>query len=117
MDNPYETPILALGLLAGIVAGLISGKQIIRWLNRIYILLSAAFVCWLLEIHLVDWAYTHPFDPNDGGPRAFAAIFGWLAALIYPILPAFILVSLSRITCIRYFQRAQNLTTQSRGPP
>lgn len=114
MENPYETPIFALGLLAGIVAGLISGKEIIRWLNRVYILLSAAFISWLLEIHLVDSAYTHPFDPNDGGPCAFAALFGWLAALIYPILPVFILVSLSRIIRMRYFNRALNLTTQSR---
>jgi len=107
MDNPYETPILALGLLAGIVAGFIPGTQILAWLNRLYILLSAAFVCWLLEIHYVDWAYTHPFNPNDGGPRAFVALFGWVAALIYPIVPTFIIISLSRVLCMRYFQRAR----------
>ena len=107
MNNPYETPILALGLFAGIVAGLIPGKKTIAWLNRLYILLSAAFACWLLEIHYVDWSYTHPFDPSDGGPRAFVALFGWAAALIYPILPTFVIISLSRVLFMWYLRRAR----------
>ena len=101
MDNPYEAPILALGLVAGIAAGLIPGHQPVRWLNRMYILLSSSCGCWLLMMLCTDWAYTHPFDPNDGGPRIFSALFGWAAALVYPILPTFFIVSLLRVLYAR----------------
>ena len=102
MNNPFEAPILAIGLLAGIIAGLIPGKQPIRWLNRIYILLSGAFLAWGLEIYFVDWAYTHPFDPNDGGPRTVVALLGWIVALINPILPTFAAVSVLRMLYTRF---------------
>ena len=97
MDNPFETPIFALGLLGGIIAGLIPGNQPLRWLNRIYILLSASCGCCLLFMFYTDWAYTHPFNPNDGAPRVFTGLFGWAAALAYPILPTFFAVSFVRL--------------------
>ena len=106
MDSPFQTPIVVLGLLAGICAGLIPGNQPIRWLNRIYILLSSSCACWLLIMLHVDWAYTHPFDPNDGGPRTFSALFGWAAALAYPILPVFTATSLLRMLFSRIKRRA-----------
>ena len=101
MDNPYQNPILALGALAGIIAGLIPGNQPIRWLNRLYILLSASCGCWLLFMLCIDWAYTNPFNPNDGGPRIFSALLGWVAALVYPILPTFFAVSVVRLVYAR----------------
>jgi len=108
MENPYQTPIYALGLLAGIVAGLIPGNHPVRWLNRLYVMLSASCGCWLLFMLYTDWAYTHPFDPNDGGPRVFSALLGWAAALAYPIVPAFFLVSLVRLIYGRH--KAQGAT-------
>jgi hypothetical protein len=89
MGNPYELPLLVIGLLTGAIAGLIPGRTYTAWLNRLYILGLGACVSWFLQTHLVDWAYTHPFNPNDGAPRVMAALGGWLVALTWPILPVF----------------------------
>jgi hypothetical protein len=87
MDNPYDTPILIIGLLSGVAAGLIPGRSAIRWINRLYIIALGASVSWYLRMHATDWAYSHPFNPNDGAALTMVALLGWLMALIWPILP------------------------------
>ena len=89
MENPYQPPLLVVGLLSGVVAGLIPERTYTTWLNRIYILGLGASVSWFLQISSVDWAYSHPFNPNDGAAKAMVSLLGWLFALIWPILPAF----------------------------
>jgi len=97
MDNPFDTPILIIGLVSGVVAGLIPGRTYIRWLNRLYIIALGAFSSWFLEIHAVDWAYSHPFNPDDGAAFSMAAMFGWLPSIVWPILPTLLVVGAIRI--------------------
>ena len=46
----------------------------------------------------VDWAFTHPFNPADSGPRAFAAGFGWIPGLLFVVLPFYWLARGLRFT-------------------
>ena len=110
MDNPYSTPIFVIGLVSGVVAGLIPGRSYVRWLNRIYIIALGACASWFLQVPAVKWAYSHPFNPDDGGPLTMAALLGWLAALIWPILPTFFAV-----VAIRFFYRRIRATKGSKA--
>ena len=108
MDNPFETPILVIGLISGIAAGLIPGRSRVRWINRIYILAVGACVSWFLHMRSVEWAYSHPFNPNDGGPLVMVALLGWLVALVWPILPALFAVLLVRFVIGRLRRPARS---------
>jgi len=55
---------------------------------RILCLVIATAVYWYFLQKSVDWAYTHPFNPNDGGARSFSAVLGWLIGLVTIILPS-----------------------------
>jgi len=55
--------------------------------SRLIFILIAAGIYWYILPKYVDWAYTHPLNPNDGGPRSFSALFGWLVGLVTLILP------------------------------
>jgi hypothetical protein len=42
---------------------------------------------WMLLPKSVQWAYTHPFNPNDVAALSFSALFGGSIGLITLILP------------------------------
>ena len=98
MRNPYDVPLLIIGIVSGVCVGLIPGKTRAALISRVFILALGVCVSWLMLQLLVDWAYNHPFNPADGAPRAFAFLFGWLAKLVWPILPAFLLTFAIRVT-------------------
>jgi len=109
--NPFDAPFQTTGYLTGILAGLIYVRRFRSYFLRMLILVVG---CSLSEHYLlqsVDWNFTHPFDPNDGGPRTFASVFGWLYALIWPIGPTFIAVLTARWIFSRLFQK-QNSAEQ-----
>ncbi len=54
---------------------------------RIVFIASAAGIYWLLLLKYVSWAYTHPFNPDDGAAHAFSAVFGGLIGLLLLVLP------------------------------
>lgn len=58
-----------------------------RRILRILFIIIAAGIYWAILPKYVSWAYTHPFNPNDGAALSFAALFGWLVGLIILILP------------------------------
>ncbi len=98
--NPYDIPLLAIGVISGVCAGLIPGKSRTTLINRVFILGLGVCISWLLLQLLVDWAYNHPFNPADGAPRTFAFLFGWLTQFIWPILPTFLVSYFGR----RYYE-------------
>jgi len=83
-DNPFSFYTLFAPILLAVVAGINR-----RTVPRILFVLIAVSVHWWFLQKSVDWAFTHPFNPSDGGPRAFASVFGWLTGLIFIILPVF----------------------------
>lgn len=82
--NPYEIPLIAVPAAITIFASFVKT----RWIRRGLLLVATAVFWFILQL-LVDWAYSHPFDPDDGGPRAFAFLFGWLFGIILVITPVY----------------------------
>ena len=82
--NPFTIPLIAIPAAITFYASFVKG----RW-ARLGLLLVATMVFWLfLQVH-VDWTFTHPFEPNDGGPRTVAFLFGWLYGLVLVIAPVY----------------------------
>ncbi len=82
--NPYLITMIGIPALLSGSASFIK-KPIIKWI----LLVIATVVFWAILQKYVDWAYTHPFNPNDGGPRTFAYLFGWVYGLIIVIIPTY----------------------------
>ena len=82
--NPFTIPLIAIPVAITFYASFVKG----RW-ARLGLLLVATKVFWLfLQAH-VDWTFTNPFEPNDGGPRTVAFLLGWLYGLVLVIAPVF----------------------------
>ena len=104
MTNPYEIPLLVIGVLAGLAAGFVFARCTGSWRWSLAIVLVGTGISWVLFIQSVQWTYAHPFDPDDGGPLSFAAMFGGARALAWPILPAF----LAALVATRVLRRRGN---------
>ena len=82
--NPFMLPLVVVPAAITVYASFVKR----RW-ARLGWLLVATAVFWVILQLAVDWAFSHPFDPNDGGPRAFAFLFGWLFGLVLVITPVY----------------------------
>ena len=60
-------------------------KRVLRY----YVLLVATVTFWGILQSRVGWAFSHPFNPNDGGPRTFAFLFGWLFGIVVFVAPSY----------------------------
>lgn len=92
LENPYDIPIFVAGIVSGAVAGLMAASGLLRLIHCLYVLALGTCLSWLLLVPSVEWEYSHPFNPDDGGPITGALLFGWLAALVWPTLPTFFTV-------------------------
>lgn len=52
-------------------------------------LLLAILTYWGILQLSVQWAYSHPFNPDDGGPKVFALLFGWAFGLVIVVIPTY----------------------------
>ena len=82
--NPYTVPLVAVPAAITVFASVVKA----RWIRRSVLLLATAVFWLILQLH-VHWTFSHPFDPDDGGPKAFAFLFGWLFGIVLVITPAY----------------------------
>lgn len=82
--NPYAIPLYAAPALITIAASLLKNR-LWKWI----LLFLAILAYWGLLQPYVQWAYSHPFNPNDGGPKVFALLFGWAYGLILVVIPTY----------------------------
>jgi hypothetical protein len=82
--NPYTIVMVGIPIILSIIASL-SKRRLIKWI----LLIFATAIYWILLVQYVDWSYTHPFNPDDGGPRSMAATFGWLIGIVIVIIPTY----------------------------
>lgn len=69
--NPYLIAIIVIPAFLSGIAGLIK-----RPIVKLTLLILATVIYWAILQKYVDWAYTHPFNPKDGGARTFAYLVG-----------------------------------------
>lgn len=114
-SNPFWWPLYFPSAIVAFVAGCLPKRPKVFAVAQLCLLAVAAARFHVVLARSVDWSYTHPFNPDDGGPRTFAALFGWLEGLVWPILPVFIitrfLIHLSAFLFFRY--RGQSGATQA----
>jgi len=82
--NPYSIPLYAVPGLITIAASLVKNRPW-KWL----LLLLAVLLFWGLLQPYVQWEYSNPFTPKDGGPKTFALLFGWAYGLIMVVIPTY----------------------------
>ena len=82
--NPYVLPNIAMPVLLTVAASLLNNK-LWKWA----LLLLAVLAFWGLLQPSVHWAYSHPFNPDDGAPKVFALLFGWAYGLILVVIPTY----------------------------
>lgn len=87
LDNPYTARLLVPTVLLSVVAAFVD-----RAMVRIALLALATLTYWAALQSYVEWSFNHPFNPDDGGPKAFAFLFGWMAGLLLLVLPTYGLV-------------------------
>ena len=87
--NPFTLPLYIIGISSGAISALLPNKIKYSKIIKVIVMLIGASICWVLQIESVEWAYSHPFNPNDGGAKTFVSLFGGIANLIWPILPVF----------------------------
>lgn len=107
MENPYDLPWLLVGIGSGVLAGSLKPAFPLRPAAQLLIVAVGTFLCWLIALESVDWAYSHPFNPNDGGAKSFVYLFGWIFGFIVLILPSFACTSLVRVVLGRSRARAR----------
>ena len=108
METPYDLPWLIVGIFTGLLSGSLSPGTRLRLAIQIFVIAIGTYVCWRLSIQSVQWAYDHPFNPNDGAAKTFVYLFGWLIALVLVILPSFGLTTL-----IRYLYKRQKINASA----
>ena len=79
-----------------VVAGVLPIRPRSLLILQVLVLLGAAVLFQSFIVRYVVWAYAHPFNPTDGAAVAFAAMFGWVAGLVWPILPLYTVTRLIR---------------------
>jgi hypothetical protein len=84
--NPFAIYMIGIPIVLSAIASILK-RRIAKWI----LLVMATSTYWVLLVQYVDWSYTHPFNPNDGGPRAFSAVFGWLIGVVTVILPTYLI--------------------------
>ena len=89
--NPYTLPLYLIPALMTFI-GALAEKRI----TQVICIVMATCVFWLLLQGSVDWAYTHPFNPDDGAARSFAILFGWFYGLLIVILPTYFITRFSK---------------------
>jgi len=106
MENPYDLPWLFVGIASGVWAGSLRPNFPFRPLAQLLIVAVGTFLCWRIALWSVDWAYRHPFNPNDGGAKTFVYLFGWVFGIVILILPSFACTALARIALNRRKERS-----------
>ena len=97
-SNPYWLPTYLPAAALALLAGSLPFRPRLYLLAQLLLLSCAAIIFHIFIVRYVYWAYEHPFNPSDGGPKVFASLFGWLAGLFWPILPFY------GVTClVRWF--------------
>jgi len=94
--NPYSPWLYGVPAAIAILAAIPRRRAI-----RYGALALATLIYWIVLQQYVTWAFDHPFNPADGGPKVFAALFGWAAGLLTLILPVYWIAMLVR-TFIRF---------------
>jgi hypothetical protein len=105
MDNPYDLPWIIVGIASGVLAALLPARKRKR-LARAAVFALGTFLCWRITLSWVEWAFAHPFNPDDGAAKTFVYLFGWLPGLVILILPSFALVLLVRFVHERQRRRS-----------
>ena len=82
--NPYLLPLIAIPALITLFASF----QQRKWLRRILLLIATA-AFWAIRLPHVEWAYAHPFNPDDGGPLLVALCLGWAYGLVLVVGPVY----------------------------
>lgn len=82
--NPYSIPQFLLTALLALAASFQS-RRLWKWL----LLLSAVLTFWAFLQPAVHWAFSHPFNPNDGAAKVSALLFGWAVGLVAVVLPVY----------------------------
>ena len=82
--NPSTIPLFAIPAGITIAASLFKNRAG-KWILPVV----ATVIFWGILQPSVHWAYMHPFNPNDGGPKTFALLFGWAYGLIMVVVPTF----------------------------
>lgn len=82
--NPYKPFLYIVPIIFSILAGLSKTKKI----QLCFVGIATLFYWGILQFY-VEYSYNHPFNPNDGGPKTFALLFGWLLGLCLLILPIY----------------------------
>jgi len=84
IKNPYSPYLYGISGMLAVTAGFIN-----RGYLRVILLFVGTISYWYFLQPFVDWAYTNPFNPDDGGPRTFALLFGWAFGLLFFMIPIF----------------------------
>jgi apolipoprotein N-acyltransferase len=82
--DPYLIPLIVVPTGITIVASLLKNR-LWKWV----LLFLATLLFWVILQPSVQWAFTHPFNPNDGAPRTFALLFGWAYGLLLVVIPTY----------------------------
>jgi hypothetical protein len=101
-SNPYWLPTYLPAAALAVLAGLLPFRPRLYFLSQLLLLSCAAVTFHIFVIRYVVWAYEHPFNPTDSGPRTFAALFGWFFGLVWPILPIYAVTRFLRWLVARY---------------
>ena len=82
--NPYQIPLILLPAGITVVCSFLK-QRALKW----SLLLLATLTYWAILQLYVQWAYSHPFNPSDGGVRTGAFVFGWAIGLILVVIPTY----------------------------
>jgi hypothetical protein len=80
--NPFTPYLYGIPGLISIVSAIPKHRKV-----RVMLIIIANAIYWMILPKSVQWAYTHPFNPNDGAALSFSALFGGLIGLITLVLP------------------------------
>ena len=80
--NPFTLYLYGIPSLVAIVSAIPTHRNV-----RVILIIIATAIYWIILPKSVQWAYTHPFNPNDGAALSFSALFGGLIGLITLVLP------------------------------
>lgn len=103
--NPHNFPMFTGAAVLALVAGLLPAKPQRYAVAQGVLILGAVVWFWFHLQRAVEWTFDRSMDASDGGPKTFAYVFGWVFALIYPVLPVWACTRLLRRVCLRCRRR------------